>query len=122
MKTVTSLVLIAVLGLSFSGCSYRSDGISVPEQIDASSNVLISETSLDDKGCITIEHIDASVKKLTLFHKDPTKEQVDYILSEKAKALNANAVRNVKYSSGVGVTTWGYMDAEGDASKCHLSK
>ena len=61
-------------------------------------------------------------KKLTLFHANPTKEQVNYVLAKKGKALNANAVRNVKYTSGIGMTTWGYMDATGEASKCELNK
>ena len=80
----------------------------------------ICAKSLDEEVSKTVEQIDVSVKKLTAFHPNPTKEQVDYVLSEKAKTLNANAVRNVKYSSGVGFTTWGYMDAKGDASKCDL--
>ena len=36
-------------------------------------------------------------------------------LIEKAKLLGADAVINVTYSSGVGFTTWGYMDAKGKA-------
>ncbi len=122
MKKIINLAILATLGLGISGCSYRNDsGINIPENINsASSTVLITEDNLNAKNCKTIEQIDVSVKKLTVFHSDPTKEQVNYVLSEKAKLLNANAVRNVKYSSGVGFTTWGYMDAQGDASKCDL--
>ena len=122
MKKIINLAILATLELGISGCAYRTDsGINIPENINsASSTVLISESNLNDKNCKTVEQIDVSVKKLTAFHPDPTKEQVDYVLSEKAKTLNANAVRNVKYSSGVGFTTWGYMDAKGDASKCDL--
>ena len=122
MKKIINLAILATLGLGISGCAYRNDsGINIPENINsASSTVLITEDNLNAKNCKTIEQIDVSVKKLTVFHSDPTKEQVNYVLSEKAKLLNANAVRNVKYSSGVGFTTWGYMDAQGDASKCDL--
>lgn len=122
MKKVINLAILATLGLGISGCAYRTDsGINIPENIKSdSSTILIAEDSLNNKNCKTIEQIDVSVKKLTAFHSDPTKEQVNYVLSEKAKLLNANAVRNVKYSSGVGFTTWGYMDAKGDASKCDL--
>ncbi|WP_026803375.1 hypothetical protein [Aliarcobacter lanthieri] len=117
-KMVLSLLFVMVV---FSGCSYRNDsGISIPNNIETQTDILITENSLDDKSCIDIEKIDVSVKKLTVFHRDPTKEQADYVLSEKAKQLKANVVRNVKYSSGIGFTTWGYMDAEGDASKCDL--
>ncbi|MCG3683301.1 hypothetical protein [Aliarcobacter butzleri] len=48
------------------------------------------------------------------------REQANFVLAEQAKKLDANAVRNVKYSSGIGLMTWGYMDAKGDASKCDL--
>jgi len=122
MNKLVSLTVAVALGLSFTGCSYRTDsGISIPQNVSAKTSVLITEDDLIDKNCKTIEQIDASVKKLTVFHKNPTKEQVNFVLSEKAKKLDANAVRNVKYTSGVGLTTWGYMDAQGDASKCDLN-
>lgn len=123
MKKVISLVTLSILALGINGCSYRNDsGISIPDNLNAmsASNVLVTEDSLNDKNCVTIKEIDTSVKKLTVFHKDPTKEQANFVLAEQAKKLDANAVRNVKYSSGVGLTTWGYMDAKGDASKCDL--
>lgn len=123
MNKLVSLTVAVALGLSFTGCSYRTDsGISIPQNVSAKTSVLITEDNLIDKNCKTIEQIDASVKKLTVFHKNPTKEQVNFVLSEKAKKLDANAVRNVKYTSGVGFTTWGYMDAQGDASKCDLNQ
>ena len=123
MKKVISLVTLSILALGISGCSYRNDsGVSIPDNLNAMSpsNVLVTEDSLSDKNCVTIKEIDTSVKKLTVLHKDPTKEQANCVLAEQAKKLDANAVRNVKYSSGVGLTTWGYMDAKGDASKCDL--
>ena len=52
-------------------------------------------------------------KKLTVFHKDPTKEQANEALIEKARSIGANAVVNIKYTSGIGFTTWGYIDAKG---------
>lgn len=123
MKKVISLVTLSILALGITGCSYRNDsGVSIPDNLNAmsASNVLVTEDSLNDKNCVTIKEIDTSVKKLTVFHKDPTKEQANFVLAEQAKKIDANAVRNVKYSSGVGLTTWGYMDAKGDASKCDL--
>lgn len=58
-----------------------------------------------------------SVKKLTVFHKDPTKEQANEALSEKARAVGADAVINTTYKSGIGFTTWGYIDANGTGVK-----
>ncbi|WP_419675565.1 hypothetical protein ACN2CX_07015 [Aliarcobacter butzleri] len=80
------------------------------------SNVLVTEDSLMTK----IVTIKKEQGKNNSFHKDPTKEQANFVLAEQAKKLDANAVRNVKYSSGIGLMTWGYMDAKGDASKCDL--
>ena len=48
------------------------------------------------------------------------REKANFVLAEEAKKLDANAVRNVKYSSGIGLMTCGYMDAKGDTSKCDL--
>lgn len=61
--------------------------------------------------------IEVSVKKLTIFHKDPTKEQANAALVESALAMGADAVIQVTYESGVGWTTWGYMDAKGTGVK-----
>lgn len=87
MKKIINLAILATLGLGISGCAYRTDsGINIPENINStSSTVLISESNLNDKNCKTVEQIDVSVKKLTAFHPDPTKEQVDYVLSGESK-------------------------------------
>ena len=118
-----SKAIVAVLTLAlFSGCSaYRSaSGISVPTIVtqEHKGNVVITEGSLSDKDCTQISNIEASVSKTTILEKDPKREHANYILSVKARELNANAVTNVTYSSGIGFTTWGYMDAKGIASRC----
>jgi hypothetical protein len=77
--------------------------------------VLVSESSLPGRKYSEIGPIEVSVKKLTVFHADPTKEQANAALIEKARLLGADGVINVKYESGVGLTTWGYMDAKGTA-------
>ncbi len=61
--------------------------------------------------------VEVSVKKLTVFHKDPTREQANEALTEKARVLGADAIVNTTYTSGVGFTTWGYIDARGTAVK-----
>jgi uncharacterized protein YbjQ (UPF0145 family) len=58
-----------------------------------------------------------SVKKLTLLHNDPTKEQANEALTEKARTIGADAVVNVTYQSGIGLSTWGYIDAKGIGAK-----
>lgn len=79
--------------------------------------VVLSEGSLPDRQHKVVGPVEVSVKKLTLFHKDPTKEQANEALIERARALNADAVINITYKEGVGFTTWGYIDAKGTAVK-----
>ena len=79
--------------------------------------VIIAEDSLPSRKYNAIGPVEVSVKKLTLFHKDPTKELANEALSEKARAIGADAVINVTYRSGVGFTTWGYIDASGTGVK-----
>lgn len=86
------------------------------------SKVLISEDSVPDpsrpdRKYTEIGPIEVSVKKMTIFHKDPTEEQADEALRDKAIVIGADAVINVTYKSGVGFTTWGYMDAKGTGVK-----
>ncbi len=57
--------------------------------------------------------MDVSIKKLTIFHSDPTRDMANAALTEKARSMGANAIINVNYVTGVGLTTWGYIDAMG---------
>ena len=120
MKNIRYLIGMLVI-VSMTGCaSYRTnsdvefDAIEV-EKVET--NIQILEGDLTDTTYSVIGPIEAKVKKLTIFHKNPTKEQVDIVLVEKAKKMGANAVINVSYSGGVGFTTWGYMKGEGTAVK-----
>jgi len=113
-----SAVIVATLT---SGCaSYRtSSNISAeaPAGLSANTKVMISEDSLPGRKYKQVGPIEVSVKKLTVFHKDPTREQANEALTEKAKAIGADAVINVTYKSGIGLMTWGYMDANGTGVK-----
>ncbi len=79
--------------------------------------MLISEDSLPNRKYKVLGPIEVSVKKLTVFHKGPTKEMANEALIEKAKAIGADGVIDVTYKSGIGFTTWGYIDASGKAVK-----
>jgi len=112
---------LILIGILISGCaSYRTNSeiefasIYVPV---IQSKVVISESSLSEKKYTKLGPVVAEVKKLSLFHKDPTKDQVNYVLLVKAEELKADAVVDVKYDSGIGVWTWGYMSGEGTAVK-----
>ncbi|MDO6460770.1 hypothetical protein Q4485_08680 [Granulosicoccaceae sp. 1_MG-2023] len=121
MKSKSLFVLILVSVMTLSGCaSYRvSSNVSSSEPVaeSAKANVLITEDTLPAGTFTLVGPLEVSVKKLTLFHKDPTREQADDALREKALGMGADAVMDVRYSSGIGFTTWGYMDAEGKAVK-----
>ena len=119
---ITHAFLAVAIAISAGCASYRVD--SNVEQTPAptvatspTAQILLSESSLPGRKYSEIGPIEVSVKKLTIFHADPTKEQANEALIEKARILGANAVINIMYSSGVGFTTWGYMDAKGTAVK-----
>ncbi|RAU17207.1 hypothetical protein DN062_13625 [Nitrincola tibetensis] len=119
---IKPLVLVTVLSVvTLSGCaSYRVDSNikSVqPVAVSAKENIIITEKTLPAGTFTLIGPIDVSVKKLTVFHKDPTREQANEALRERAISIGADAVMQVRYTSGIGMTTWGYLDAEGKAVK-----
>lgn len=81
--------------------------------LSADTKVIISEDSLPGRRYRVIGPVEVSVKKLSILNKDPTKEQANDALAEWARNNGADAVINVKYSSGIGLWTWGYFDADG---------
>lgn len=114
--------IFPALSVLFSGCaSYRTSSNAEPTQpaptnISAgvpTKQVLLSESGLPDRRFMEIGPIEVAVKKLTIFHKDPTREQAKEALIERANALGADAVINITYKSGIGLTTWGYVEAKG---------
>lgn len=114
-------MLSAIIAVTLlSGCaSYRTDS-NIPSEskpsVASNANVLIME-GVPDKKYKELGPVEVSVKKLTAFHKDPTKEQANAALIEKARVIGADAVIKVTYESGIGFTTWGYMDAKGTGVK-----
>jgi len=100
-----------------SGCaSYRTSS-NIPDQPVSSTlwnEVKIFATGVvPDKKFKDLQRIEISIKKLTAFHADPTKEQANAELKKRAAQMGADAVVNVRYQSGVGFMTWGYIDAQG---------
>jgi hypothetical protein len=111
-----------VVAAAASGCaSYRTDSnISNAEPPVSSTTpepILIAEDALPGRKYKALGPIEVSIKKLTVFHRDPTKDQADEALSEKARTIGANAIINVRYQRGIGLTTWGYIDATGTGAK-----
>jgi uncharacterized protein YbjQ (UPF0145 family) len=120
MKMILSLPILFLAALTTGCANYRTDSnvsFDSTKGVSNQSNILILETGYSDNNYTSLGKISGEVKKLTVFNKDPTKEQVNVVLSEKAKALGADAVINVVYKSGIGMTTWGYMEGTGEAIK-----
>jgi hypothetical protein len=118
----TRICLFAVIlgAATLFGCaSQQTSSSTTPAPAAAVSpknNVQIFE-GVPNKKYKEIGPIEVSVKKLTIFHQDPTKEQANEALGEKARAIGADAVIKVTYESGIGLTSWGYIDATGTAVK-----
>jgi len=121
IRQVFSLAALMAGAGIISGCaSYRVDSnveASPTSTVSPTARVIIVEGTISDRKFKILGPIEVSVKKLTIFHADPTKEQANHALIEQARTLGADAVINVTYESGVGFTTWGYIDAKGTAVK-----
>ena len=116
MKRYLHFISLAAI-FNLIGCAtYRND-LSEVESAAFANNVTISKSSLRERNYTLISPISAEIKKLTAFHADPTEEMVDELLKKKAASLNADAVVNVIYGRGIGLMTWGYIEAHGDAVK-----
>ena len=122
MKLNRISLLVLVFGIATtSGCAtYRTSSnikLEPVTVVDTTTHVIILEGGLPERKYKEVGPIEVSVKKLTVFHKNPTKKQANEALVEKARLIGANAVINVIYKSGIGLTTWGYMDAKGTGVK-----
>lgn len=114
------LIATVITVTALSGCAaYRTDSNITSEpisSISSNASVLIME-GVPEKKYRELGPVEVSVKKLTVFHKDPTKEQANEALIEKARIIGADAVIKVTYESGIGFATWGYIDAKGTGVK-----
>lgn len=78
--------------------------------------VALSEGDITDRKYAVIGDIAVTVNKTTVFHDDPTREQVDGKLREEAAALGADAVIFVRYGTvGMSMMSWGSLDGKGRA-------
>jgi len=98
-----------------SNIDLKVDKASLSDQTDP--NVIeVTQNDLD-KPYIVLADITANVHKTTVFNADPTREQVNEQLREKASKLGANAVILVRYGEvGVG-WSWGDLEGKGRAVK-----
>lgn len=119
-RTILISLCLSTAALT-SGCaSYRTSSNieSGGQATTAVKKVPIFEGSSDPgKKFRTTQKIEVSIKKLTLFHADPTKEQANAELEKRASTIGCDAITNAQYQTGIGLTTWGYIDAQGNCAK-----
>ena len=77
-----------------------------------------SQASKSSTETVKLGDISVSVNKTTVFNADPTREQINSKLKEKAASLGADAVILVRYGKGgIGLMTWGHLEGKGRAIK-----
>lgn len=120
MKNGRFSILALSLVLSLSGCAAYRTSSNIEE---AAAGIQTGQPQKDiqiltsgevfSKKYQELQRIEISIKKLTAFHADPTREMANAELKKKAAQIGADAVINVQYQSGIGLMTWGYIDAQG---------
>jgi hypothetical protein len=110
MKIICTIVITCFL----SGCAYRTSESSVVESAN-NNNIVLSESHIKGKKYTSLGTISVEIRKTTIFNADPSEEMANELLKKKAKTLGADAVINVRYDSGIGLLTWGYIEATGIA-------
>lgn len=124
MKNGRCSILSLLLVLSLSGCaSYRISSNIEEAAAEARTGQpekdipILASGEVFNKKYQALQRIEISIKKLTAFHADPTREMANAELKKKAVQIGADAVINVQYQSGIGLMTWGYIDAQGTGVK-----
>lgn len=121
-----SLLLAVPLALALSGCSTWSTSSvkqsdaqkQIAAEQTAPAEILLTEEDITDRAYVSLGDITVNVNKTTVFNKNPTKEQVDEKLKEKASKMGADAVVFVRYGEGgIGFFSWGNLEGKGRAVK-----
>lgn len=93
-----------------------TDGGAAPAP--AAGELLLTENDITDRPYKAIGDIKVTVRKTTLFNKDPSRADVDAKLRREATKLGADAVVLVRYGTvGIGMTSWGVLHGDGRAIK-----
>ena len=121
-----TILLISAM-LVFGGCATWStssvtEGNNVKVDTTATAvqklpqNILVTETDITDRKYKVLGDIEVTVRKTTIFNKDPTNEQVNEKLKEEAAKLGADAVILVRYGTvGISLLSWGALNGKGRA-------
>ncbi|MGD0191006.1 MAG: hypothetical protein ABSD74_09720 [Rhizomicrobium sp.] len=81
-------------------------------------SIVVTENDINNRPYTVLGDIKVTVNKTTIFNKDPTHDDINAALREKAAKLGADAVVLVRYGTvGVGFMSWGELDGQGRAVK-----
>lgn len=118
--------MMFVAGISLTGCATwstsdvspsaaaRSAAVTRPAR--APENIIVTERDITDRSYDSLGDVSVTVNKTTIFNADPTPELVNQQLREKAAAMGADAVIQVRYGTpGISFWSWGSMDGKGRA-------
>lgn len=121
-------VLLIILFFILSGCSSWSttnvknteaeDEVTATKTTEAKdpSSILVTEEDITDRKYTILGDIEVTVRKTTIFNKDPTPEMVEDKLRLKAAEIGADAVILVRYGDvGVSLISWGALNGKGRA-------
>ncbi|MDT0137743.1 hypothetical protein [Acidovorax sp. PRC11] len=129
LMNFTRIASIACLAAACTGCATWSTS-----NVDASSadakdamqtlaarspaEVRVTDGDVVDQRYVSLGDITVTVNKTTVFHPNPTREQVNEKLREKAAELGADAVIFVRYGAGgMSLVSWNSLEGKGRAIK-----
>jgi len=125
-----TVAAVLILSLTMAGCATWSSSSVKPAPgtttkpqtatapARAEADIIVTENDINDKPYTVIGDISVNVNKTTIFNSDPTHAQADEQLRHEAAKLGADAVILVRYGSvGVGLMSWGSLNAKGRAVK-----
>ncbi len=119
-------LMILALALAVQACGTYSTSSVTPAtgaaQISAvpkaPEQVMVTEKDILDRRYISLGDISITVRKVTIFDKDPSKELVNKALQEDAAEMGADAVVLVRYGTpGMGVFSYSQLEGAGRAVK-----
>ena len=123
MRTSSGWIVATAASVFLSACAtWSTSSVERKDQAVAATptnaaSITVSEADSNRK-YVSLGDISVSVNKTTVFNKDPTRDDVNQKLKEKAAELGADAVILVRYGDGgISLMSWGSLEGRGRAIK-----
>lgn len=120
-----SALALALLGPTMAACgTYHTSDVSpattsqgaAPALARPAAEIVVIENDVTNRRYKSLGDVKVTVRKVTIFDGDPTREKVAQSLREEAARLGADAVVLARYGTvGIGFMSWGQMDGAGRA-------